>query len=384
MKTSLKQLIVAVVASSFCVCFLTNCSKKHDNPVPSQTITAVVSTFAGNGTQGWATGSGSIASFWNPAGIVFDATSGNLFVSDFGLRQVRKITPDGSVSIFAGIIINSNNDIYRGGALVDGTGTSAAFDSPTSIAIDGSGNSYVLDGNRYLRKITPGGVVSTIMVTVVNSSTPIDYNNWQIRDITADASGNVYADAILVAPTDIIDAQELIYKITADGSASFIAGGKIGFSNGNGAAALFNGVVGMVADASGNLYVTDYGNREIRKITPNGDVTTFAGNINAGYPGGTEYTDGQGTAASFNQPYGITIDKKGNLFVTDVVEERVRKITSTGLVTTIAGTGAYSLINGPGNQATFNDPIGIAVDSNDNLYVLDYNNYVIRKIVISN
>ena len=149
-----------------------------------------------------------------------------------------------------------------------------------------------------------------------------------------------------------------------------------GSADGTGAAASFSDPDGLVLDAFGNLYVTDMSNCNIRKITPAGVVTTLAGQA-----GACSHADGTGTAARFNDPLGIGIDKSGNLYVADGQNYTIRKITSFGIVTTLAGqAGKQGSADGTGTAAAFSTPFGIAVDASGNLYVADYGNHTIRKI----
>ena len=164
-----------------------------------------------------------------------------------------------------------------------------------------------------------------------------------------------------------------------EGTTSTIAGtaGTSGAADGTGANALFNLPYGITIDPDENLYVTDTNNHIIRKITPDGVVTTFAGT--AGTPGSA---DGTGTNASFNSPYGITIDPDGNLYVTDTGIQTIRMITPGGVVTTIAGTaGSTGSADGTGTNASFDHPHGITVDPAGNLYVADTNNHSIRLLL---
>jgi len=144
----------------------------------------------------------------------------------------------------------------------------------------------------------------------------------------------------------------------------------------------FNSPSGVAVDVTGNIYVADYGNNLIRKITPVGVVSTFAGSGNAGK------TDGTGTLASFNAPTGIAIDASGNLFVADAGNDLIRKITSAGVVSTVAGSDSTGSANGPGLSSSFFDPVGVTVDAADNIYVADAGNNLIRLItsagVVSN
>ncbi|MES2607667.1 MAG: hypothetical protein V4544_02915 [Pseudomonadota bacterium] len=165
-----------------------------------------------------------------------------------------------------------------------------------------------------------------------------------------------------------------IIKITSAGVVTTFAGsGTAGVADGNGSLAQFYAPTGIAIDSSGNLFVADKLNHRIRKITPNGDVTTFAGS-SAGF------ADGVGAAAKFNGLYNIAIDSSDNLYITDTNNNRIRKITSAGVVTTIAGSGVAGTANGIGAAAQFNLPFGIAMDSSGNLYVSDTWNHLIRKI----
>lgn len=146
-----------------------------------------------------------------------------------------------------------------------------------------------------------------------------------------------------------------------------------GYADGSGIAAKFNEPRGMVVDSAGNIYIADKNNNCIRKITPQGAVTTFAG-------GTAGYADGTGTAAQFSKPYGLAIDKDGNIYVADSANNRVRKITPQGVVTTVAGSGTAGLVNAAGMGAQFNSPSGLVLDSSGNLYVVDKMNHCIRKI----
>ncbi|MEY5046641.1 MAG: hypothetical protein RL713_1866, partial [Bacteroidota bacterium] len=156
----------------------------------------------------------------------------------------------------------------------------------------------------------------------------------------------------------------------------FAGNGAAGSTDGVGTTAKFNGLNGITIDASGNFYVVDSGNHLIRKITPNGNVSTTAGSV-----GVVGSSDGIGSDARFNSPSGITVDSSGNVFVTDMSNHIIRKITPNGNVTTIAG---YALVVGSTNAfaqfASFNNPVGIVCDSSGNLYVGDYSNNMIRKI----
>jgi streptogramin lyase len=164
-----------------------------------------------------------------------------------------------------------------------------------------------------------------------------------------------------------------VFTYIGVGYVSTFAGSTSGFADGTGTAAQFNLPIGIVKDAAGNFFVCDRDNHRIRKITPAGVVTTFAGST-------VGYVEGTGTAAKFNQPYCITIDAAGNLYVGDRINHAIRKITPAGVVSTLAGNGSPGSANGTGAAASFNEPLGIAADASGNIFVADYINGLIRKI----
>jgi sugar lactone lactonase YvrE len=320
----------------------------------------VVSTFAGSGNVGSTDGTGTYDSFYWPQGLAVDG-SGHVYVADGSNNRIRMITPGGVVSTFAGSL---------GAGSDNGTVSVARFFNPTGVAIDGSGNVYVADQNNHLiRKITPVGVVSTLagsgsqgFANGIGTAASFSFPS----EIAVDGLGNVY-----VADQDNFR----IRKITPAGVVSTFAGSSVaGFANGTGTAASFSPLTGLALDVSGNVYVADYGNHSIRKITPAGVVSTLAGSGSQGS------SDGTGTAASFNYPTRVVVDGSGNVYVADRTNNLIRKITPTGVVITLAGSGSVGSANGMGIAASFNGPSGVAIDGSGNLYVADTYNNRIRKI----
>lgn len=329
------------------------------------TPAGVVTTFAGTaGVFGFANGTGAGASFNSPYAVAVDP-SGNVYVADTMSSIIRKITPTGTVSTFAGTALATGS--------VDGIGAAARFNRPKGIATDASGNVYVADtGNSTIRKISPAGVVTTLAGTA-NVAGSTDGNGASASfdgpyGIASDSSGNIY----------VADALSTVRKITPAGDVTTLAGTApvTGSADGNGLAATFNAPAGITSDAAGNFYVADSVNSVIRKITPSGVVTTLAGT-----PGVIGSTDGTGAAAAFNQPMGIASDGAGNVYVSDYGNCTIRKITPAGGVTTLAGApGVAGSTDGSGGSATFNGPMGIATDSTGNVYVADSLNATLRKI----
>jgi hypothetical protein len=318
-----------------------------NNRIRKITSDGVVTTLAGgNATLSYADGIGTNAAFRQPYGIAVDLT-GNVYLSDSTNNRIRKITSAGVVTTFAGGLLGTT------ATFADGIGTNAGFSSPSGLSVDSVGNIYVADRNNgYIRKITPSQVVSTI-------------TNIQAYCVSVDSIGNLY-----VATTG-----SQIKKLSAPLPVSTLAGsGTATYLDGVGVNAGFLNPRGVTVDSTGNVYLADAGNQRIRKITSAGVVTTLAGS------GTATFFDGTGTNAGFNNPYAVAIDSLGNVYVTDYNNNRIRKITSAGVVTTFVGSGAASYGNGTGINSGFNSPSGICIDSSGNLYVSDYGNQRIRKI----
>jgi streptogramin lyase len=292
--------------------------------------------------------------------LAIDAAD-DLYVADSGNSTIRKISHDGVVSTVAGL---AN---YPG--FVDGLGASARFLNPPGVGADAAGKIFV--GDSYtIRQIAADGFVTTLAGAPGNpggsDGTGPAASFWLPYGVAPDASGNVYVADY---------GYSSIRKVTPEGVVTTIAGLSLsgGSADGTGTAARFLGPSGLVVLASGDIYVADQGNHTIRKIAPGGVVTTFAGT--AGVQGSA---DGAGTAASFYRPFAVAVDSQGNLFVTDHYNKKIRKITPEGVVSTFAGSGVHDSSDGTGTAASFRYPAGIAIDGADNVYVTDV--HAIRKI----
>jgi sugar lactone lactonase YvrE len=318
--------------------------------VNAQTVT----TLAG-GIQGNAEGIGTAAQFAFPSGLALDA-NGYIYVADRLNDRIRKITASGEVNTLAGSFAG----------YVDAAGTVAQFHAPTGVAVDAAGTIFVADSqNNRIRKITAAGVVSTFAGSTAGFADGAGDSAkfYDPSGVAVDASGNVF-----VADT----ANNLIRKITVGGVVSTIAGSIAGFADGNGTAAKFYSPTGVAVNAEGDIFVADLINNRIRKITATGVVSTLAGST----PG---FADGIGTVALFDNPYSVAIDALGNIIVADTSNNRIRRITAAGEVSTLAGSTA-GFADGTGITAQFNHPYGVAIDIAGNIFVADENNNRIRKI----
>jgi hypothetical protein len=321
------------------------------------------------GVSGAADGPGSTARFSIPAMLAVDA-SGNVFVADTYNQTIREIVPTVSggvttwtVSTIAGVLRTTGN--------IDGPGATAEFSYPIGIAVDRNDNVYVADENNgSVRKITPTvvGGVTTWNVSTLASGFDVP------AGVAVDANGYVYTDD-QIAPDSIL-------KISPAGAVTALADGSggTGYANGPGSGALFNNPYGLAADASGDVFVADGKNRLIREVTPAGVVSTVAGVYGA--PG---FTDGPVSIAQLGEAAGVAVDGSGNVYATGIFYANVnygntiRMITTAGQVTTLGGVpGVTGSSDGSGALALFNNPDGVAVDSKGNVYVADTDNDTIR------
>ncbi len=320
---------------------------------------------AGSGEGlGYKDGVGGAATFAFPIGVASDR-NGNVYVADQGNSTIRMVAPNGTVTTVAGSPGNSGS--------TDGNAASARFQNPLGLAVDAVGNIYVADTNNSTIRRISAGVVTTLAGSAglygttdgIGSSARFGYP----YGLTVDASGNIYiAD----------NTSYTIRKLDTTGRVTTVAGsaGAKALLDGAGTAARFYSPRAMALDSAGNLYIADY--NAIRKMTPAGVVTTLAGSLTAGS------ADGAGTSATFSGICGIALDAAGNLYVTDGANATIRKVTTTGIVTTLAGSaGLPGYLNGSGSTARFHQPWGITTLPSGNLAVADESNCVIRTLTTS-
>lgn len=327
----------------------------------TQSCGGCVTTLAGSGSNGSVNATGTLASFNAPQGVAVDA-SGNVYVADYANSKIRKITSSGVVTTLAGSGSTGS---------VDATGSAASFNFPKGVAVDSSGNVFVADTtNHKIRKITAAGVVTTMAGSGTLGSTDatgIAASFNYPADVAVDTAGNVY-----VADTE----NHRIRKITSAGVVTtFVGSGSQGSADATGTAATFSYPSGVAVDSAGNVYVSDTANHKIRKITPGAVVTTLAG---SGLQGSA---DGPGATATISSPMNLSVDSSGNIYVSSMTVHKIRKITSTGNVSTLAGSGAVGSIDATGTSATFYNPIGCAVGTTGIVYIGDNSTNKIRKIL---
>jgi trimeric autotransporter adhesin len=322
----------------------------------------IISTVAGTGVYGY-TGDGAMATtaeMAGPWGISLDS-SGNIYIADFWNYRVRKVSSSGTITTIGG------NGVYS----FSGDGDPAAnaeLNGPRAVAVDPAGNVYVADTqNNRVRQIKTSGVINTFAGNGATGSSgdggpATGAQLTQPQALATDSAGNVYiADTV----------NNRIREVAPNGVITTIAGtGTAGYSGDGGpaASAQLNSPRGMAADAAGNLYIADFNNNVVRKIS-NGTITTVAGNGSLGFSG----DGGPATSAQLHNPVSVAVDLAGDLYISDLQNYRIRMVTPNGVINTIAGNGTSASTGdgGPAISAQLAAPGSLAVDSSGNLYVAD-------------
>lgn len=336
------------------------------------TPAGIITTIAGNGTLGYSGdgGTATAATMYEPAGLALDA-AGNLYIADLGNSVIRRVTTTGIIQTIAGTGVTG----YNGDGI---PATTAQLFQPRAVIVDGVGNVYIADfGNARVRKVDTSGVITTIAGNGMFQSTgdggPATLARvGGIRGLAFDSGGNLLISNGPRAHVRRID--------FSTGIITSVAGGVIQGFNGDGLSALntffSNGMSGLLFDSFNNLLIADSNNARVRRVDATSQiVTTIAG----GFIG-----DGnQALMAAFNLPRSVDFDASGNIYVAEARGYRVRKIDTTGQVTTFAGNGFNDYLGdgGPATSASIEvNANGVAVDAGGNVLIADYSNCVIRKV----
>ena len=337
-------------------------SKNGIGPTFNYVYTVTVSTLAGIAFQpGSVNGAVTVAQFNNPYGVAVDA-QGNVYVADYYNSLIRKITAAGIVSTLSGVSAKAG--------YVDGGPSTAEFNGPSGIAVDGQGNVYVGDvNNNAIRFVSPTGQVSTLAGSSAGLAGYFD-GSGSAAEFAYPYGLALYGQGTLY----VADAgNNLIRDMTTTGSVGTFAGEygtssgvpQGGYVDGNESIARFYSPFGVAVDGQGNVYVADGANNRIRKVS-GGVVSTLAGNGTGGYE------DGPGATAEFNMPFSVAVDGQGNVYVADRVNAVIRKVTPSGVVSTLAGNGTSGHVDGAAATAEFAGPTGIAVDGQGNVYAVEF------------
>jgi trimeric autotransporter adhesin len=346
-------------------------SDRGNHRIRKVTPAGIISTIAGNGTPGYSGdgGAATAATMFEPAGLALDA-AGNLYIAEVGNTVVRRVTTTGIIQTVAGTGVNG----YNGDGI---PATTARLNAPRSLAVDASGNVYIADTQNFrVRKVDTSGTITTIAGNGLGGFSgdggPATLARiGPVRGLIFDSGGN-----LLISNGQ----RSRVRRVNlSTGIITTVAGATPGF-NGDGNNALSTlfgqGMTGMLFDSFNNLLIGDGMNARVRKIDALSQiVTTIAG----GFIG-----DGnQATMAAFNQPHTVDLDASGNIYVVEAHGYRVRKIDTTGKITTIAGNGFndYSGDGGPATSASIEiGATGVAVDASGNVLLADFNNCALRKI----
>jgi type IX secretion system substrate protein/NHL repeat-containing protein len=336
----------------------------------------IITTVAGNGTQGFSGdgGQATAGEINRPYSVTFDAI-GNLYIADNYNNRIRKVNTAGIISTFAG----NGTAGYSGDG---GQATAAEIENAAGVAFDVIGNVYIADaGNNCIRKVNTVGIISTIagngisgfsgdggQATAAELSLP--------TAVVIDSHGNLYIADDYNQRIRMVNTVGIINTFAGNGTNSF------GGDGGQATAAELFYPIGLALDATGNLYIADSQNSRIRKVTTTNIISTIAGNGTQGYSGDGGYA----TAAELKYPNGVALDVAGNIYIADDVNNRIRRVTTAGIINTIAGNGTAGFSGDCGNAAAaeLNDPNIVIVDASGILYIADYANNRIRMISNTN
>jgi sugar lactone lactonase YvrE len=340
----------------------------------------VITTIAGNGTRGYSGDGGPAVSarLSFPDGVAVNST-GNLYIADSMNHLIRKVTPDGVITTVAGKGSSDLPSLVDGGFGGDGgPAVSAQLNDPCDVAVDSTGNLYIADStNRRIRKVSPDGVITTLAGNGTQGYSgdggPAVSAQLNVPDgVAVDTEGNLYI-------ADLFN--NCIRKVTPDGVITTVTGNRVRGYRGDGspaASAQLNDPCDVAVDSTGNLYIADSMNHRIRKVTPDGMITAIVAVTSGSIIG----DGGPAVSAQLVNPSSVAVDSTGNLFIADSMNDRIRKVTNDGVITTVAGNGTrgYRGDGGSAVSAQLASPSSVDVDSAGTLFIADTLNHCIRKI----
>jgi sugar lactone lactonase YvrE len=325
-----------------------------------------ITVIAGNGIGGYSGDGGpaTSAQLRDVAGIAVDP-AGNVYIADDFNSTIRKISPNGIITTIAG----TGTWGYSGDG---GPATGAQLSAPLAVAADGSGNLYILDNSR-IRKVSPGGIITTIAGNVVSG--------YYLAGLAVDRVGNVYFTGLSNCEFGGGCETSRIQKVSPNGIITTVARGTSGYAGDGGPAAnaQLNDPSALAMDGAGNLYIADSDNNRIRRVSPDGVITTVAGNGTYGYSG----DGGPASSGRLSTPTGLAVDSTGNLYIADTDNFRIRKVSSAGILTTIAGNGTFNYLGdgGPATGGQLSEELhAITLDGAGNLYIADQFNLRVRRV----
>ena len=358
----------------------------------------VIVTVAGSRNAGFSGDGGPAisATLDYPTSVAVDST-GNLFIADLSNNRIRKVSTGGIITTVAGNGPSCRPSLCGGFSGDGGPATSATMNQPHVVAVDASGNLFITDSlNNRIRKVSTSGIITTYagsgpfgIITTGPGCNPYFYCTTGSFSgdggLATSATMNEPNGVVVNASGNLFIADTLNYrirKVSPTGIVATVAGdGNRDFSGDGGpatAASMDIDYGGVAVDAAGNLYFSDTDNQRVRKVSPSGIITTVAGNGNPGFSG----DGGPATSASLQGPFGIAVDATGNLFIADTSNNRIRKVSTSGIITTVAGSGnaGFSGDGGPATSASLDTPLGVTVDASGNLFISDSGNNRIREV----
>ena len=353
---------------------------KFNNRVRKVSPDGIITTVAGSGGTdfegGGFSGDGGPATsalLWFPLDVAVD-TAGNLYIADSLNNRIRKVSLDGIITTVAG----SGESLISGSSGDGGPATSAMLNRPEGVVLDSAGNLYITGPSHRIRKVGLDEIITTVVGNGLGGFSgdggPATEASLNFpTGVAIDRLGNLYiADTL----------NERIRAVSLDGIITTVAGNGLFKFSGDGSLATsssLNRPDGVVFDSAGNLYIADRFNHRVRKVSPDGIITTVAGNGFRGFSG----DDGLATSASLSVPLGVEVDTADNLYIADSLNNRIRKVSPNGIITTVAGGGPFDPSLGDGGPATSAflwSPQDVAVDSAGNLYIAEYLSHRIRKV----